>query len=438
LSDDDTPIQSVTRNLSEIQPNTLFIDARREGEAHVSPAEIIKAGPRAVLTNRPSVFINSTRIALFEAPELLQSLQSLACNYRRSFDAIGVGITGSVGKTTTAAMINSLLGAHRTLATSRNDNDELGIPVLAFALNPIHEYFVAEIGTWRPGEVSFCAEIVMPRAGVITNVGWAHLARFGSRDNIARAKAELAAHMGPQDLIVLNRDDDYAASIAGSTQAEVGWFSTRQPANAFLRSLSLHPRKSVFRANIDGEEETFELPVPGEHNVANALAAILVARRLGVSISNAAMVLKEFHLTEPARLEYLESEGITILDDSYNASPSSVRALASVLSNERIRPRVVVFGGMAELGVRSLEFHLTAVAELAGSCEILILYGTLWNQWPHFSLPPNASIISDTDSSLQAIVAAMEFGALVAFKGSRNTQTYVLAREFKSLPDFHE
>jgi UDP-N-acetylmuramoyl-tripeptide--D-alanyl-D-alanine ligase len=428
ISDNDVPIHSVTRFVSEICPSTLFIDARREGEADLSAATVLKAGPRAVLTDRPLSFVNSSNVTVLDAPNLIETLKCLASSFRQSFKAIGVGITGSVGKTTTTLMIHTLLGEQDTLSTLHNENDELGIPVLAFGLKHYHKYFVAEIGTWRLGEVGFCADVVVPRVGVITNIGWAHLARFGTRENIAQAKGELARRMSGKDLIVLNRDDDYAASIARSTNAEVGWFSTRQLADASLLSLSLYPHKSVFRARIDGEEQTFTLPLPGEHNVANALAAILVARRLGENLSIAAMRLENFKLSEPGRLEYIECGDVTILDDSYNASPSSVQALSLVLSREPLRPRIVVFGGMSELGESSLKLHLESVVALAKSCEVLILFGEVWNQWMHFPLPRNAFIASDNHAAIQLIVTVVQPRALLAFKGSRNTQTWMLVQ----------
>ncbi|MGE5508267.1 MAG: UDP-N-acetylmuramoyl-tripeptide--D-alanyl-D-alanine ligase [Chitinophagales bacterium] len=315
----------------------------------------------------------------------LAALQRLAAFYRRRFRIPVVGVTGSVGKTTTKDLIAAVLGVRwRTVATQGNYNNELGLPLTVFRLDATTEAACFELGMRGLGQIAALAAIVQPTVGVVTNVGETHLELLGSKANIARAKGELVEALPGDGVAVLNADDPLVAGMAARCRGRVCFYGVRVPgaapggreldvAAADVQSAGVHGMRFTLEAG--GESAEVRLPVPGRHNVSNAVAAAAAGLALGLSLPEVAWGLGQASLTA-MRLQLERSpRGFLVINDAYNASPASVRSALALLVESREGGRVVaVLGDMLELGEISPAAH-REVGRVAASLGVDRLLG---------------------------------------------------------------
>ena len=304
---------------------------------------------------------------VIEVEDTLTGLQALAKAYRKHLGIKVVGITGSNGKTSTKDLIASVLRQQFGVsATKGNFNNHIGLPLTILSADESDQVGVWEMGMSNPGEIAALAEIAGPDAGVITNVGVAHIEHMGSREAIAAEKGSLAEAVPAGGFVVLNAEDDYTAQIAASCESAVvtagvgaGDFHTKD-----LRATA---EGSAFVIVAPDGEQAVELPVPGRHMVGNALLAAAVGVQLGVSLEKIAAGLASVELTG-GRLARREIGGVGYIDDSYNANPDSVLAAIETLAGlECAGRRFAVLGGMAELGELSEAEHQRIGKAAAGA-----------------------------------------------------------------------
>jgi UDP-N-acetylmuramoyl-tripeptide--D-alanyl-D-alanine ligase len=296
---------------------------------------------------------------LVAVPDTLAALQRLAAYYRRRFTLPVVGVTGSVGKTSTKDLIAAVLRTRwRTVATRGNYNNEIGLPLTVFTLEAGTQAACFELGMRGFGQIRELAAIVQPTVGVVTNVGETHLELLGSRENIARAKAELVEALPVDGVAVLNADDPRVAAMAARTRARVVRYGLLPPGEL--------PEARGFTAVTGGQRFSVDLAVPGVHNVANALAAAAVGLALGLDPAAVAQGLAQARLTEMRLQPERGLGGYLVINDAYNASPASVRAaLATLLESRTGGEAVAVLGDMLELGEGSAEAHRQVGAHAA-------------------------------------------------------------------------
>lgn len=294
----------------------------------------------------------------FVVPDTLAALGDLAAYYRDRFAIPIVAITGSVGKTSTKEMTAAALRTrYKVLASEKNFNNEIGVPLTLFALEEDHQVAVIEMGMRASGEIARLAEIARPTVGVITNIGLSHIERLESRDAIAAAKAELLEALPEDGVAVLPADDDYASFLIDTcrSRCRVITFGTSAGADFRVEDVA-YSEDGMPCFTINGQ--AFRLQAPGTHMPINATAAAAVAVSLGISLDQVAEGLSNYQ--SPAmRMEILQTpSGLTILNDAYNAAPDSMRAALEtlVLLAGRRRP-VAVLGEMRELGDFSAEAH---------------------------------------------------------------------------------
>ncbi|HHW15128.1 MAG TPA: UDP-N-acetylmuramoyl-tripeptide--D-alanyl-D-alanine ligase [Firmicutes bacterium] len=301
-------------------------------------------------------------------PDTLAALHGLAAAYRRRFTLPVVGVTGSVGKTSTKDLIAAVLRTRwRTVATQGNLNNEIGLPLTVFALDHSTEAACFELGMRGLGQIRALAEIVRPTVGVVTNVGETHLELLGTRENIARAKAELIEALPADGVAVLNADDPRVAAMEGLGRARVLRYGFLQPGErpsdrrltVAGEGVGSHGVQGVGFTAVLGERRfPVRLAVPGVHNAGNALAAFAVGLALGLEPEKIVEGLAQARLSG-MRLEVRRgSGGFTLINDAYNASPASVRAALNLLVESRAGGAVVaVLGDMRELGEHAEEAH---------------------------------------------------------------------------------
>ncbi len=297
------------------------------------------------LDNRPYILVSDTLLAL----------QQVAGHYRDKFDIPVVGITGSVGKTSTKEMIASVLSSKfSVLKNVGSFNNQTGVPLTLLRLDEAHEVAVVEMGTNHFGEIAALTKIVKPLLCVFTNIGVAHIEFFGSREGILQGKCEMLAGMQSGGSVIVNGDDDMLVRIPDAMRFGFGEGCELRATNVIDRGLD----GMTFDAIWHDESVHVNVPSPGRHSVSNALAAMAVGLKLGMHLKELAEGVEAF--AAPAgRMNIRRTDTLTVLDDSYNANPNSVMAAIDVLEKVQGR-RVCVLGDMLELGAQSDEFHEVA------------------------------------------------------------------------------
>ena len=360
-----------------VQPGEVFFALRDQRDGHEFVADAFARGARAAVVGRA---VDAPDNALLvEVSQPLHALRRLADVLRDANPIPAVGITGNVGKTTTKEATAAALGArYRVLRTAASFNNEIGVPLTFLRLESTHEVAVIELGFYVPGEIADLCRLVRPRIGIITEIPAipVHFARTPSVEAIAAGKAELIASLPNDGLALLNADSPRVRSLASRTRARVVFFGESQDAE--LRATDVRAEGLVglrFTAHYEGERVSVAVPIPGRQLVPAALAALGAAHALGVPLAEATVALQT--LEQPAhRMEVRRGPGVTVIDDSYNASPAAARAALAVLRDVKGR-RIAVLGDMLELGSFSADAHDALGRDAARSTDILIGIGEL-------------------------------------------------------------
>jgi UDP-N-acetylmuramoyl-tripeptide--D-alanyl-D-alanine ligase len=270
-------------------------------------------------------------------------------------------ITGSNGKTTTKNLLRAVLEAEGpTVAPPGSFNNHVGAPVSMLGVDGASEYLIVEMGASHIGEIARLVSIVTPDVGVVLKVGLAHAGEFGGVEGVQRAKSEMVTDLPETAVAVLNRDDPRVAAMSASTRARVTWFGTAADADLRADDIVATATGTHFTLVADGRRLPVRLRILGEHHVANALAALAVAREFGIPLERAILALEAVPRAERWRMEpLLRSDGIVVINDAYNASPDSTAAALKTLAQivEPGQRTVAVLGEMAELGEYADEEH---------------------------------------------------------------------------------
>src|SRR3990167_3259329 len=349
-----TCVSTDTRTLA---PGAVFVALRGpnfDGHQWVQAAR--DKGAVAAIVEHP-VAVDFPHIVV---PNTERALQQLAGAWRHRFDIPMVGITGSAGKTTTRALMASVLReAGCTHASVGSFNNEIGVPLTLLQLTAAHRYAVVEMGAGKPGDIALLTAIVKPTVAIITNIGPAHLEAFGTIDVTAATKAEIFEWLPTQGgAAMLNRDDQFFDYLWDKTAAHTRVTFGRHP-EAMVRAVSETVDaggRVTFQVDSLGETATITLPLLGKHNVMNALAVIAAARYLQIPWHQIVHGLSQTEAVH-GRLRMVSGvAGACVIDDSYNANPASVRAAIEVLG-ARSGMRILVLGDMLALGADSARYH---------------------------------------------------------------------------------
>ena len=361
-----------------VQPNEVFFALRDQRDGHDFVGDALARGAAAAVVERPIAALPDDAVVV-QVASSLGALRALADRIRDQHPIPAVGITGNVGKTTAKEAIAAALGArYRVLKTTASFNNEIGVPLTFLSLEPSHEVAVIEMGFYVPGEIADLCKLVRPRVGVITRIPErpVHFSRTPSVEAIASGKAELIESLPADGVALLNADDPRVRGLAPRTRARVVLFGEGGEAElraTDVRAGGLDPLRFV--ATYRGERAEVSVPLPGRHVVVAALAALGSAHALGVPLDEAAVALGT--LEQPRhRMEIRRAARLTVIDDSYNASPAAVLAALAVLREVRGR-RIAVIGDMLELGTMSADAHEEAGREAARSADVLVGVGEL-------------------------------------------------------------
>jgi len=376
----DLKISGVTIDSRKIAKGNLFIPFKGEKvDGHVYVKDAINKGAQAALWQK-DVPNPPADLPILIVDDCLLALQELARQYRKQLDVKVVGITGSNGKTTTKDMTTSLLSLkYKVQKTEGNLNNHIGLPLTVLSLREDTEVAVLEMGMSGRGEIAFLTKLACPDAVVITNIGESHLLDLGSREAIAEAKLEILEGLKEGGLAVLHGDEpllmERIDQLKGNVQLQT--FGRNETNDLYLTEIDQLNQGSRFRIN--ASNEIFELPVLGTHNTMNALAAMLIARYFSIPFADMKQGLKNVKLTN-MRMELVEGKhGEKIINDAYNASPTSVMAAIELVANlQGYERRILVLGDMLELGPQEEQYHLQVGAGLdKEKIDFLFAYGEL-------------------------------------------------------------
>ncbi len=349
-------ISHITQNSKEVTKDSLFFAVQGERvDGHQFIEECFEKGIAACLSSK--VIAPKKGSVLLLVPDVKKALLKLAAHYRNKFNIPFIGITGSVGKTTTKDMVASVLGQkYDVLWTQGNYNNDIGVPLTLFRLEDHHEIAVIEMGMNHFGEIHALAEVVRPQLGLISNVGVAHIEYLGSREGILKAKCEMFDFMPKDGIAVLNGDNDMLHNYY-TDKYKIVKIGIDSDYNFKGCRIIINKDSIEFGVKENGEDvnATIKVPVPGKHNVLNSLLAIAVARELKVTYEEIQGGIENLQATS-MRLDVLNLDNYTIINDAYNASPDSMEAALEVLKEYNGR-KIAVLGTMKELGEDSARAH---------------------------------------------------------------------------------
>lgn len=363
----------VSTDSRSVHPGELFIPLtgeRFDGHEYIGGA--LMAGAAGVLTSRAefpcaaSIWVPDTRLAL----------QKLASAYRAQFSPVVIGLTGSVGKTTTKELTSAVFSAHcRTMKTNGNFNNDIGVPLTLLRLTPEDKAAVIEMGMSHLREIALLTRLAKPDIAIITNVGTSHIGNLGSQENICRAKLEILEGLKDGGTVVLNGDDAFLNRAEIPAKFRVLKFALENEA-ADVRAVNLCEREdgSSFEIFWQGKCYPAALQIAGRHNIINALAAFAAGVAGGVAPETAASALVTV-MPEGMRQRIVEKDGRTVIEDCYNANPDSMRAGLSVLKGYGLRRKIALLGDMLELGDFSAQAHREIGAYAAECADVLITVG---------------------------------------------------------------
>ncbi len=351
---EDKQVLNICTDTRKITQGSLFIalvGERFDGHDFVQAA--FEKGAVAAVCSKPVdadgevLLVENTGTALLE----------IAAYYRSLFSIPFVGITGSVGKTTTKEMVYAVLSEkYNTLKNEGNLNNEIGLPTTVFRLDSDYEAAILEMGMSAFGEISRLAKVAQPNAGIITKIGVSHIEHLGSREGILKAKLEILDGLKPNAPLIVNGDDDLLSTVVLDDRRVITFGIENENCDYRAVGISQSGYNTCFTVVYEGGEQSVTIPTVGTHNVYNALSAFAVGLYLGVSPEKAALGLSKY-VTSGMRQNVREINGITVIEDCYNASPDSVRAATEVLSTMKAGKKAFIFGDMLELGEISESAH---------------------------------------------------------------------------------
>ena len=425
-----------------VQPGGLFVAIPGERvDGHEFAAATVAAGAVGALVSRPvpvpHVLVDDTVVALGRIAR--HHVDRLVAG-----GLVVVGVTGSSGKTSTKDLLAAVLeplGA--TVAPAGSLNTEIGVPLTALVADEGTRHLVVEMGARGVGHIAYLCEVTPPRIGVVLNVGAAHAGEFGSKELTARAKSELVAALpaaADGGVAVLNADDPLVAAMAGVTPARVVTFGLGPDAAVRAEEVRLDQlgRPSFLLRAGDLEPVEVTLPLHGAHHVGNALAAAAVALELGATPAWVAQALATAVPRSRWRMEVVERpDGVTVVNDAYNANPDSVRAaLAALVAMANGRRTWAVLGEMAELGAASPAEHeeMGRLARRSGVTRLLVVgagaHGVHSGALAEGAVDGEGSIVvADVPAALELLTAELRPGDLVLVKASRSSGLERLAEE---------
>jgi UDP-N-acetylmuramoyl-tripeptide--D-alanyl-D-alanine ligase len=410
-------VESIVTDSRKVDFGALFAALPgSQVDGHDFAPAAVRLGAVALLVGRRLDLAGERPVPQLVVDDVLQALGKLATLLRERLDPVVVGITGSNGKTTVKEMVASILRpTGEVLATQGNYNNELGVPLSLFGLEPRHRFAVLEMGASKAGDIAYLAAIARPDVALVTNVGPAHLGGFGSMEGVARAKGEIYAALSPDGCAVINADEPWTGLWRELNRAQKSiTFGAGAACDVRLDGGEQQPRIATPQGTFD-----LRLALPGRHNLLNAAAATAVALALDIGLPAIRSGLEAVQPV-PGRLNMIESEaGWTVIDDTYNANPASLYSSLQVLAGMQ-GTAWLVLGDMKELGSESPKMH-REVGDNARAMGVSRLFATgAMSTYTVDAFGEGAEHFETREALAEAVRRSLRPGVNCLVKGSRS------------------
>ena len=402
----------------KIEKGQLFVALKGERDGHDFIPMALEKGAAAVLFTHcdgdyPAIVVEDTRVALGQ----------IARGERNRLGVKVVGVTGSVGKSTTKEMIAAVLATtYRVAKTPANHNNDIGMPMAILAIPEDTEVAVLEMGMNHFREIAYLSNIGQPDLAVIINIGTMHIEHLGSKEGIRQAKLEILEGLRPGGKILLNGDDEMLWQVRGKLNVPAVYFGADNDESAVLGENVCADETGIsMQVNTSGEKFAVNLALEGQHYVLDALAAVSAGMEMGVSTEKIAQALSSFQ-NMAGRQEIFQVKDYTIIKDCYNAGPESMAAALKVLCKKTGR-RIAVLGDMLELGMRAAAEHYRIGRICAECADMLFAYGPNSERVVNGAItggmnPHKAQAFEDRHQLVEALKIAAKPGDVLLFKGS--------------------
>ena len=375
LLNNNKDVKYISTSSKDIKENTLFIPIKGEKyDGHDFLEDAYNNGCRIFLIDKNHEFYKKD-ISLIEVNDTLLALGSLARFYLDKFNVDLIGVTGSVGKTSTRDIIYSVLNEkYKTLKNELNYNNEIGIPKTLFNLDYSYEKAVIEMGIDKKGDISYFKTIAPLKHAVISNIGLSHIANFENQEGIFHAKMEIAEHFNKENTLIVNGDDKFLKTLKDKELPyNLLTYGFDEDNTIYCVSYEIVNGKINFKVNFKNKIYDYTIPSIAKHNIYNAMAAILIGNLYSLTYEEIKKGLENVSFTE-GRLTIINKKDITIINDCYNASLDSIISALNVLSTFKTR-KVAILGDVLETGSYEEEIHKNIGKSIIGNTDILILVG---------------------------------------------------------------
>ena len=426
----DVAFLGANNDTRKLTPGQLFVALQGARDGHDFIPAALEKGAAAVLCTHcdgdyPAIVVEDTRIAL----------GLIAKQERQRIGMKVIGITGSVGKSTTKEMVATVLsGTYRVSKTPVNHNNDIGMPMAILAMSEDTQVAVLEMGMNHFREIAYLSDIAKPDMGIIINIGTMHIEHLGSREGILQAKLEIMEGMTGDKKVLLNGDDSLLWNLHTRTDVRPIYFGAQNPdCQVFATDVQQKEGALSFRATAGNAAFTVTLPLEGKHYVPDALAAVAAGLQLGVPVDMIAQRLAEFQTME-GRQKIEQQGGFTIIHDYYNAGPESMAAALDVLGAKQGR-RIAVLGDMLELGVAAQAEHYKVGRIAAEKADVVFAYGPnsvrVLNGCITGGMNETAArAFTDRDRLVAALKQTAKPGDVLLFKGSRGMRMELALEQF--------
>ncbi|WP_195987813.1 UDP-N-acetylmuramoyl-tripeptide--D-alanyl-D-alanine ligase [Clostridium sp. D53t1_180928_C8] len=361
-----------------------------------------------------------------------EALLKLAKFYREKLGLKVVGVTGSTGKTSTKDLIAALLSdKYKVFKTKGNFNNDIGLPLMILELTSDYDVAVLEMGMSSLGEIELLASVARPDLGVITNIGLSHIENLKTQENILKAKMEISTFFNKENVLIVNGEDKLLQNIS-SNVFKVEKIGYNHEYDVYASNIILREEETEFLAHAFGEEAVFNLPMAGKHNVLNTMLAIEVAECLGVSFKQMLKGLENLEATS-MRLQVIKKQGLTIINDCYNASPDSMKSSLDVLSAYKSGRRVAILGDMYELGDESEKAHYEVGKYAKDKVDTLIVIGGYIKNFKDGFDNDNIIMYNTKEECIKELENIVKLDDVVLIKASRGVKLEDVVKKLEEM-----
>ena len=420
----------------EIKFNKICIDTRKVEKDNVFLAikganfngndfalKALELGASVVIIDEVKFNIEDVNVngTVIKVKNTRQALLDLAKFYREKLGLKVIGVTGSTGKTSTKDLIAALLSdKYKVFKTKGNFNNDIGLPLMILELTCDYDVAVLEMGMSSLGEIELLADVARPDICVISNIGLSHIENLKTQENILKAKMEISTFFNENNVLIVNGEDEFLKNISGKS-FKVKKIGYNHEYDVYASNIILREDETEFLAHAFGEEAVFTLPMAGKHNVLNTMLAIEVAECLNVSFKEMILGLENIEATS-MRLQVIKREGLTIINDCYNASPDSMKSSLDVLSAYKNCRKVAILGDMYELGDEAKRAHFEVGEYARDKVDLLIVIGEHINNFKDGFKNDNIIMYNTKEECIKELKSIVKKDDVVLVKASRGVK----------------